>query len=68
MCVCVCVCARPRARITLLYYKHCGFNILKPAQSNTPTASLQSGKTLTNECSRYDIRKSNCEAPVMLEL
>ena len=30
--------------------------------------SVQRVKTPTNECPRYDIKQSDCEAPVMLEL
>ena len=36
---------------------------------NTPTASLQRSKTSSiNKCPRYDIKQSDGEAPVMLEL
>ena len=35
---------------------------------NTPTASLQRGKTSPNECPDYDTKQSDGEAPVMLEL
>ena len=35
---------------------------------NTPTASLQRGKTPTNKCPGYDTKQSDCEALVMLEL
>ena len=31
-------------------------------------ASLQRGKTLSNKCPGYDIKQSDGEAPVMLEL
>ena len=35
---------------------------------NTPTASLQRNKNLAhNECPRYDIKKFDGEAPVILE-
>ena len=33
---------------------------------NTPTASLQEGKTLHNECPRYDTKQSDDEAAVIL--
>ena len=35
---------------------------------NTPTASLQKGKTPANEYPGYDTKQSNGEIPVMLEL
>ena len=35
---------------------------------NTPTASLQRGKTPPNECPAYDTKQSDGEASVMLEL
>ena len=35
---------------------------------NTPTAPLQRGKPSTNECPGYNTKKSDGEAPVMLEL
>ena len=35
---------------------------------NTPTASLQRGKTSSNEYPGYDTKQSDGEAPVMLEL
>ena len=35
---------------------------------NTPAASLQRGKTPFNECSGYDTKQSDGEAPVMLVL
>ena len=35
---------------------------------NTPTVSLQRGKTSTNECPGYDTKQSDGEASVMLEL
>ena len=35
---------------------------------NTPTGSLQRGKTPTNKCSGYDTKKSDGEFPVFLEL
>ena len=37
-------------------------------QQNTPTPSLQRGKTPTNECPAYDSKQFDGEAPVMLEL
>ena len=33
---------------------------------NTPTATLQSGKTPANECHGYDTKQSDDEVPVML--
>ena len=33
---------------------------------NTPTASLQRGKTTPNECPGYDSKQSDGEVPVML--
>ena len=35
---------------------------------NTPTASLQRGKTPPNKCPVYDTKQSDGVAPVMLEL
>ena len=35
---------------------------------NTPTASLQRGKTPPNLCPGYDTKESDGEAPVMLKL
>ena len=34
---------------------------------NTPTASLQKGKTPPNECPAYDTKQSDGEAPVKLK-
>ena len=35
---------------------------------NTPTASLQRGKTPPNECPGYDTKQSDGEVPAVLEL
>ena len=35
---------------------------------NTPTEPPQRGKTSPNECPGYDTKRSDIEAPVMLEL
>ena len=35
---------------------------------NTPTVSLQNGKTLHNECPGYHTKQPDGEIPVMLEL
>ena len=35
---------------------------------NTPTVSLQRGKTSSNKCPRYDTKQSDDEASVMPEL
>ena len=35
---------------------------------NTLTASLQRGKTLPNECPRYNSKQSDGEVPIMLEI
>ena len=35
---------------------------------NTPTASLQRGKTPPNKCSGYGTKQSDGEASIMLEL
>ena len=37
-------------------------------QLNTPTATLQRGKTSPNECPRYYTQQSDDEVPVMLKL
>ena len=48
------------------------FNILLPSRlglKNTPTASLQRGKTPPpNECPGYDTKQSDGEVPAVLEL
>ena len=38
---------------------------LQPSHLNTPTASLQRGKALLNECPDNDTKLSDSEAPVL---
>ena len=47
-----------------IYYVNLKYSIAQ----NTPTASLQRGKTPPNECPGFNTKKSDGEGPVMLEL
>ena len=45
------------------------FKLIRPSNPLYPTASLQWGKTMSHsECPRYDIKQSDGEVPVILEL